>query len=124
MMGAHGDVGGGGGSMLEHHELNIVSVHPAQVGDIKDVKSAKAAAKSTGEVALAEGGEHFDRLIKDHFGGAATLIEAVKTCMYTLPELRKAITQYRNSTSPSRRCPRSRVVWPAATCATDEEPYE
>ena len=110
MMGAHGDVGGGGGSMLEHHELNIVSVHPAQVGDIKDVKSAKAAAKSTGEVALAEGGKHFDRLIKDHFGGAATLIEA--------------ITQYRNSTSPSRRCPRSRVVWPAATCATDEEPYE
>eukprot|EP01048_Picozoa_sp_COSAG05_P019150 COSAG05_NODE_2936_length_2487_cov_31.407035_2_plen_405_part_00 len=66
-----------------------------KAGDIKDKKSAKAAAKSTGQAALSEGKKQFAALINKHFGGALDPEDAVRTCQYSLPELRKAITDFR-----------------------------
>ena len=67
----------------------------SKAGDVKDTASAKAAAKSTGQAALSEGKKQFASLINKHFGGALDPDAAVRTCMYTLPELRKAITDFR-----------------------------
>ena len=67
----------------------------SKVGTVKDKASAKAAAKSTGHAALSEGKKQFASLINKHFGGALDPEDAVRTCAYSLPELRKAITDFR-----------------------------
>ena len=64
----------------------------SQIGTIKDKESAKKAAVSTGKAAIDAGKKHFTTLINDHFGGAMTPQQGVKTCNYKLPALRKAIT--------------------------------
>ena len=69
----------------------------SQIGTIKDKKSAKKAAVSTGKAAIDAGKKHFTKLISDHFGGAMTPEQGVKTCMFKIDELRRAITQMRKA---------------------------
>ncbi len=66
----------------------------AQTESVSDLASAKAAAKSAGEAALTAGKEHLMRLINEHFGGALNPHD-VKTCMYSVKELKKAVSKYR-----------------------------
>ena len=67
----------------------------SKAGDVKDQAGIKAVAKSTGHAALSEGKKQFASLINKHFGGALEPEDAVRTCQYGLPELRKAITDFR-----------------------------
>lgn len=66
-----------------------------KAGDVKDVASAKAAAKSVGEVAKQEGLSQLKNLAGKYFGGAGTPEQAVKACAYNVTVLRRIVTKFR-----------------------------
>eukprot|EP01043_Picozoa_sp_COSAG02_P091402 COSAG02_NODE_28128_length_595_cov_1.875000_1_plen_131_part_10 len=63
-----------------------------KAGDVKDAASAKAAAKSVGEVAKQEGLSQLKNLAGKYFGGAGTPEQAVKACAYNVTVLRRIVT--------------------------------
>eukprot|EP01043_Picozoa_sp_COSAG02_P033162 COSAG02_NODE_2252_length_9361_cov_26.363097_3_plen_124_part_00 len=60
-----------------------------------DVASAKAAAKSVGDVAKKEGLNQLTNLAGKYFGGAGTPEQGVKACMFNVTTLRKIVTKFR-----------------------------
>ena len=66
-----------------------------KVGDVTDVASAKAAAKSVGDVAKNEGLSQLTNLAGKYFGGAGTPEQAVKACAYNVSTLRRIVTKFR-----------------------------
>eukprot|EP01043_Picozoa_sp_COSAG02_P062336 COSAG02_NODE_8575_length_2517_cov_1.961125_3_plen_399_part_00 len=66
-----------------------------KAGDVTDVASAKAAAKSVGDVAKQEGLAQLTNLAGKYFGGAGTPEQAVKACLYNVTTLRKIVTKFR-----------------------------
>eukprot|EP01044_Picomonas_judraskeda_P006269 COSAG03_NODE_619_length_6676_cov_2.320663_3_plen_397_part_00 len=66
-----------------------------KVGDVKDVASAKSAAKSVGEVAKQEGLSQLKNLAGKYFGGAGTAEQAVRACMFNVTVLRRIVTKFR-----------------------------
>ena len=71
----------------------------SKLGSIKDVGSAKVAARDVGASALSEGKSQLAGLANKHFGGAGMPEQAVKVCAYTVSELRKIITHKRRKLS-------------------------
>jgi hypothetical protein len=70
-----------------------------QAGDVHDAASAKAAAKSVGDVAKKEGISQLSNLADKYFGGAGTPAQAVKVCAYNVTTLRKIVTKFRRELS-------------------------
>ena len=66
-----------------------------KAGDVTDGASAKAAAKSVGEVAKQEGLSQLKNLAGKYFGGAGTPEQAVKACAYNVTVLRRIVTKFR-----------------------------
>ena len=71
----------------------------SKLGSIKDVGSAKVAARDVGMSVLSEGKSQLAGLANKYFGGAGTPEQAVKVCAYTVSELRKIITHMRRKLS-------------------------
>ena len=60
-----------------------------KAGDVTDVASAKAAAKSVGDVAKKEGLNQLTNLAGKYFAGAGTPEQAVRACAYNVTTLAK-----------------------------------
>ena len=70
-----------------------------QAGDVHDAASAKAAAKSVGDVATKEGISQLGNLAGKYFGGAGTPAQAIRVCAYNVTTLRKIVTKFRRELS-------------------------
>ena len=70
-----------------------------KAGDVHDAASAKAAAKSVGEVAKKEGISQLSNLAGKYFGGAGNPAQAVRVCAYNVTTLRKIVTKFRRELS-------------------------
>eukprot|EP01046_Picozoa_sp_COSAG06_P008654 COSAG06_NODE_440_length_15762_cov_75.979825_3_plen_341_part_00 len=70
-----------------------------QASDVHDAASAKAAARSVGDVAKKEGISQLSNLADKYFSGAGTPAQAVRVCAYNVTTLRKIVTKYRRELS-------------------------
>ena len=70
-----------------------------RAGDVHDAASAKAAAKSVGDVAKKEGISQLSNLADKYFEGAGTPAQAVRVCAYNVTTLRKIVTKFRRELS-------------------------